>query len=134
MDKRTTVIETNDERSIGQAIWRGTLCRCPHCGKGKMFRAYLKVADECSVCGEELKYHRADDFPPYIAITIVGHIIIFLMLHMDMEYRIEPMTYMITMIPLAIVLSLAMLPSIKGAIVGWQWASRMYGFGAVRTD
>lgn len=134
MDKRTTVIETNDERSIGQAIWRGTLCRCPHCGKGKMFWAYLKVADECSVCGEELKYHRADDFPPYIAITIVGHIIIFLMLHMDMEYRIEPMTYMITMIPLAIVLSLAMLPSIKGAIVGWQWASRMYGFGAVRTD
>lgn len=121
---------TLDQRSTAQAIWRGMLCKCPHCGKGKMFRAYLKVADECDVCGEELNHHRADDFPPYIAITIVGHIIVFLMLHMDMTYDVQPITYVITMIPLAIVLPLAILPSTKGAIVGLQWATRMYGFGA----
>jgi len=121
---------TLENRSVGQAMWRGTLCKCPHCGKGKMFRAYLKVADQCDVCGEELKHHRADDFPPYIAITIVGHIIIFLMLHMDMTYHVQPVTYVIIMIPLAIVLPLAILPSTKGSIVGLQWATRMYGFGA----
>jgi uncharacterized protein (DUF983 family) len=124
---------TLETRSIGRAMWRGTLCRCPHCGQGKMFRAYLKVAEECNVCGEELNHHRADDFPPYIAITIVGHIIIFLMLHMDMAYRVEPITYVWTMVPLAIVLPLAMLPSIKGSIVGLQWANRMYGFGPSRS-
>ncbi len=118
-----------EQRSVGQAMWRGTLCRCPHCGKGKKFRAYLTVVDQCEVCGEELNHHRADDFPPYIAITIVGHIIVFLMLHMDMTYRVEPMTYILSMIPLAIILPLIMLPSIKGAIVGLQWANRMYGFG-----
>lgn len=126
--------KTLDQRSVGQAMWRGALCRCPHCGKGKMFRAYLKVADECNVCGEELNHHRADDFPPYIAITIVGHIIIFLMLHLDMEYHVQPITYVYTMIPLAIVLPLAMLPSIKGAIVGLQWANRMYDFGTGQKD
>lgn len=123
-----------EHRSVGQAMWRGALCRCPHCGKGKMFRAYLKVADECSVCGEELDHHRADDLPPYIAIVIVGHIIVFLMLHMDMSYRIEPMTYILTMVPLAVLLPLLMLPSIKGAIVGLQWANRMYGFGTGQKD
>ncbi|WIY54393.1 DUF983 domain-containing protein [Devosia sp. YIM 151766] len=123
---------THDERSLGRGMWRGTLCRCPHCGQGKMFRSYLKVADQCGVCGEELNHHRADDFPPYIAITIVGHIIIFLMLHMDMTYRVEPLTYLITMIPLAIILPLIMLPPIKGSIVGLQWANRMYGFGPSR--
>lgn len=121
---------TLENRSVAQAMWRGTLCKCPHCGKGRMFRAYLKVADQCDVCGEELNHHRADDFPPYIAITIVGHIIIFLMLHMDMTYHVQPITYVITMIPLAIVLPLAILPSTKGSIVGLQWATRMYGFGA----
>ena len=126
--------DTLDDRSVGRAMWRGTLCRCPHCGKGKMFRSYLKVADQCEVCGEELNHHRADDFPPYIAITIVGHIIIFLMLHMDMAYKVEPITYVYTMIPLAIVLPLAMLPSIKGAIVFLQWANRMYGFGTGQRD
>ncbi|MEQ9636445.1 MAG: DUF983 domain-containing protein [Devosia marina] len=123
-----------DERSVPNAMWRGTLCRCPHCGQGKMFRAYLKTAEQCDVCGEELSHHRADDFPPYIAITIVGHIIIFLMLHLDMSYHVQPITYVVTMVPLAIVLPLAMLPSIKGAIVGLQWANRMYGFGTGQRD
>ncbi|KKB09505.1 zinc-finger protein [Devosia chinhatensis] len=130
----TDQAKTLEERSVGRAMWRGTLCRCPHCGQGKMFRAYLKVADQCDVCGEELNHHRADDFPPYIAITIVGHIIVFLMLHMDMSYRVEPITYIWTMVPLAIVLPLAILPSIKGAIVGLQWANRMYGFGSGQKD
>ncbi|MGV3573663.1 MAG: DUF983 domain-containing protein [Devosia sp.] len=127
MNKNATTLEN---RSVALAMWRGTLCKCPHCGQGKMFRAYLKVADQCDVCGEELKHHRADDFPPYIAITIVGHIIVFLMLHLDMTYQVQPITYVVTMIPLAIVLPLAILPSTKGAIVGLQWATRMYGFGA----
>jgi uncharacterized protein (DUF983 family) len=131
MTEQTRVLE---QRSVGQAMWRGALCRCPHCGKGKMFRSYLKVVDHCEICGEELNHHRADDFPPYIAITIVGHIIIFLMLHMDMSYKVEPITYVWTMVPLAIILPLAMLPSIKGAIVGLQWANRMYGFGTGQKD
>lgn len=123
-----------EQRSIGRAMWRGALCRCPHCGQGKMFRAYLKVVDQCEVCGEELNHHRADDFPPYIAIMIVGHVIIFLMLHLDMTYHIQPVTYLLSMIPLAIVMPLAMLPSIKGSIVGLQWATRMYGFGTGQRD
>ena len=126
--------KTLQNRSVGQAMWRGALCRCPHCGKGRMFRAYLKVADQCEVCGEQLNLHRADDLPPYVAITIVGHIIVFLMLHLDMTYKVQPMTYVLSMIPLAIILPLAMLPSIKGAIVGLQWANHMYGFGTWQRD
>lgn len=130
----TTELNVAEDRNTGRAMWRGALCRCPHCGQGKMFRRYLKVADQCDVCGEELDHHRADDFPPYIAITIVGHIIIFLMLHMDMTYHVQPITYVLTMVPLAILLPLAILPSIKGSIVGLQWANRMYGFGTGQHD
>jgi Uncharacterized protein conserved in bacteria len=130
----TEQTRTLDQRSVGKAMWRGALCRCPHCGQGRMFRAYLKVADRCDVCGEELNHHRADDFPPYIAIMIVGHLLVGIMLHMDMVWHVSPMTYLLSMVPLAIVLPLAMLPSIKGAIVGLQWANRMYGFGTGQPD
>ncbi|HHY48292.1 MAG TPA: DUF983 domain-containing protein [Alphaproteobacteria bacterium] len=93
-----------------------------------MFRSYLKVNDRCPVCSEELFHHRADDMPPYLSIVIVGHIIVFLMLELSMHTTIEPIWYLVTMVPLAVVLPLAMLPSIKGAVVGLQWANRMHGF------
>lgn len=117
-----------EKRAVWPAVRNGLMCKCPKCGKGSMFRAYLKVADTCAACGEALHHHRADDAPPYIAIVIVGHILIGAMLHMEMTWKIDPITYLYTMVPLAVVMPLAMLPSIKGAIVGLQWANRMHGF------
>jgi uncharacterized protein (DUF983 family) len=123
------IIADTAPRSLAKAVWNGLKLRCPHCGKGRLFRAYLKVADTCEACGEELHHHRADDFPPYISIVIVGHLIVGLMLHLEMAYQdVAPWVYMVTMLPAAIVLPLAFLPSIKGAVVGLQWANKMYGF------
>ncbi len=121
-----------EKRNVGQAVLRGVSLKCPHCGEGHMFRAYLKVADTCDHCGEELLHHRADDFPPYIAIMIVGHVLVGLMLHMEMAWHVNPQVYLYTMVPLAIILPLAILPSVKGAVVGLQWANNMYGFNAAR--
>lgn len=122
------------KRSVGKAVWNGMKLRCPHCGKGRLFRAYLKVADKCEACGEELFHHRADDFPPYLSIVLVGHVIVGLMLHLEMEYTISPMWYLATMVPIAVILPLITLPSIKGAVVGLQWANRMHGFDPKHRD
>ena len=122
-------IEDFDKRNVWQAIGRGLMCRCPKCGEGKLFRAYLKVNDTCPVCGEELSHHRADDLPPYLSIVLVGHLLIFAMLDIEISHPdLNPMWYVATLIPLAIVLPLALLPSIKGGVVGLQWANRMHGF------
>jgi len=53
---------------------------------------------------------------------------------MEMTMMVSPITYLYTMVPLAIILPLLMLPSIKGAIVGLQWANGMYGFGTGQKD
>lgn len=121
-------IAAQDKRDVSRAIWNGARLKCPHCGKGHMFTGYLKVADSCDVCGEELKHHRADDGPPYIAIMIVGHLLVGIMLHMEIAMQVNPLTYLYTIVPLAVILPLAMLPSIKGGLVGLQWANLMHGF------
>lgn len=121
-------VEARTERDLWQAIGRGVRCRCPNCGKGRLFRGYLKVADHCDACGEAFHYHRADDLPPYLTIVIVGHILVGLMMHMEMTWHVNPTVYLYTMLPLAVILPLAMLPSVKGAVVGLQWANRMHGF------
>lgn len=121
-------------RSMPQAIMRGLMCRCPNCGKGKLFRAYLKVNDNCPECGQELFHHRADDFPPYIVIFIIGHLLVGVMLHLEMTHSAPPWVYLATMLPLAVILPLIMLPSIKGGVVGLQWAAGMHGFDATVRD
>ena len=123
-----------EPRVVWQAVWNGIKRRCPNCGKGKLFRAYLKVADTCSNCGEELKWHKADDMPPYIAIIIVGHIIIGLMMEQESVAPQAPWVYLASMVPLALILPLAMLPSIKGGVVGLQWANYMHGFDPTHRD
>ena len=122
------VAMTTEKRSMGRAMLNGMKLRCPHCGQGHLFTSYLKVADHCDVCGEEFFHHRADDFPPYIAIFVTGHLIIGLMLEMEFHLQIEPWMYAVTLVPLALIIPLATLPSIKGAVVGMQWAARMHGF------
>lgn len=117
-------------RELMPAVLNGMRCRCPRCGEGRLFRSYLKVSDTCASCGEELFHHRADDMPPYIAIIVVGHLLVGALLHLEMTMAVDPWMYMVTLVPLALILPLAMLPSIKGAVVGLQWANRMHGFDA----
>lgn len=117
------------DRSVRRAIGHGIRCKCPRCGQGRLFRSYLKIADKCDVCGQDFSGHRADDLPAYVAITIVGHILVVGLMHFQMSgEEIAPWVYLAWLVPLAIILPLAMLPSIKGAIVGLQWAQHMHGF------
>ena len=126
--------EDVDPRPFWPAVLNAMRCRCPRCGKGKLYYGYLKVVHNCSVCGEELYHHRADDFPPYLSIMIVGHILVFVMLDMEIRGYANPMLYLVIFIPLAIILPLAILPSIKGFVVALQWSKRMHGFALAQPD
>ncbi|MGH6866251.1 MAG: DUF983 domain-containing protein [Methyloceanibacter sp.] len=115
-------------RPVLRSILRGTCLRCPACGIGAMFRRYLKVSDACPRCHEALHHHRADDAPPYFTITIVGHIVVGLVLAVEMAYRPPLWLHAALWLPLTVILALLILPPVKGALVGLQWALLMHGF------
>ena len=116
------------KRELWPAIVNGLRCRCPRCGMGRLYRKYLKVADRCSSCDLELGRAQADDLPAYIAITIVGHILVIGLFHFQGDGGgVPPWVYLVGMSFAAVVLPLASLPSIKGAVVGLQYANRMHG-------
>lgn len=50
----------------------GLKCRCPRCGKGKLFAGLLNMADKCSVCGLDYKFVDTGDGPAVFAIFILG--------------------------------------------------------------
>ena len=115
-------------RHLMRAMWRGFRGCCPNCGRGKLFRAFLKVVDRCEVCGSELFHQRADDAPPYFVILITGHIVVPLALIVETELGPPLWVHAVIWGPLTLALALALLQPVKGAIVGWQWATYMHGF------
>lgn len=119
---------TVPDRPLLRALTRGFAGRCPECGSGRLFRAFLKIADRCPQCGCELHHHRADDAPPYFVILIVGHIVVPLVLTVEVALRPPLWVHMALWVPATLVLALLLLPRVKGAIVGLQWALRMHGF------
>src|SRR5262245_26290429 len=117
-----------EKRDVWAAIKRGLRGRCPRCGEGKLFCAFLKVGTNCSVCGLDFTPHRADDLPAYLVIVIVGHIVVPLALSVETNFSPPVWLQLSIYLPLTLVLSLALLQPVKGAVVGFQWAMRMHGF------
>ncbi|RAZ77380.1 DUF983 domain-containing protein [Mesorhizobium atlanticum] len=116
-------------RPLWTAIKRGLLGRCPHCGKGKLFHAFVKSVDKCEVCGEELHHHRADDLPAYLVIVIVGHIVVGSFMAVEATTTLSNLQHALIWVPLTIILAVALLQPVKGAVIGLQWALYMHGFG-----
>ena len=116
-------------RSVWQAMVNGLRQRCPDCGKGQVFRKYIKVNHTCDACGLELHHQRADDAPPYFTMLIVLHFVLSGMLTVEQVYSPATWVQLTIWMPIALVSALWLLPRVKGALIGIQWARQMHGFG-----
>jgi uncharacterized protein (DUF983 family) len=123
-----------EKRSIWTALKRGFRGRCPRCGEGKLFRAFLKTADHCSACGQDFTPHRADDLPAYLVIVIVGHFVVPLALMIETNYSPPIALQLAIYLPLTFIASLVLLQPVKGAVVAVQWALRMHGFDELNPE
>ena len=120
--------QARNDRSVWQAMARGFTGRCPHCGQGKLFSRYLKVADECEACGEAYHHHRADDLPAYLVIFVVGHLVVGLFMGAEQLFELSTWGHLAIWVPVTIASCLLLIQPTKGAVVGLQWALRMHGF------
>ncbi len=124
----TTAPPNLPKRPAGTSLQRGFFGYCPACGRGRMFRAFLKVADHCPACGEALHHHQADDAPAYFVILIVGHLVVPLALIVEIAWSPPYWLHAAIWLPLTAGLAIGLLQPIKGATVGWQWSHYMHGF------
>lgn len=123
-----TSTDERGARDTRRSMLRGAALRCPACGTGKLLSGYLSVNDHCPNCGEALHHQRADDGPAYLTILLVSHLAAPLLLWVFVAYRPSAVSMLIAFSLGVVVASLALLPRIKGAMIGFQWARRMHGF------
>jgi uncharacterized protein (DUF983 family) len=122
MAKRNIV--TSDERKpVLRSLWRGLARHCPNCGEGSIFSGYLKVEAHCAACGHNNAQYPADDAAPYFTIFIAGHILIPLLLITDRHWEAATSTIELAIfLPLTALLTLALLPFVKGGVIGVEYA------------
>lgn len=110
--------------STGETLFLGLKGRCPRCGAGSVFTGYLKVADRCQVCGLGLAGHDTGDGPVVPAILILGGVIVFAALGLELISALPLWVHAVIWFPVAIVSTMAVLPPLKGISIAMQFRFR----------
>ena len=100
---------------------RGCRGRCPNCGEGRLFKAYLKVDPICAHCGHDNGRYPADDSPPYFTILIVGHLVVAPLLAFPLIWTLPTGLMLAIILPALAGLTLGFLPIVKGGVIGVLW-------------
>ena len=101
----------------------GLACRCPRCGKGKLFTGAfsLDVVERCETCGLGLKFVDFGDGPAVFAILILGVVILGGALFV--EFRMNPpfWVHILLWVPITLVVAFGLLRPLKGVLVALQY-------------
>src|SRR5207302_2308863 len=67
-------------------IAAGLACRCPRCGKGKLFQGFLDLRPRCDECGLDYSFADSGDGPAVFVILLAGFIVVFAALIVEFLY------------------------------------------------
>jgi len=106
--------------TLTEAIVRGLACKCPRCGRGRLFKGFLDVAPACGTCGLDYGFTDAGDGPAIFIILIAGFIVVFIALIIEVKY--EPPYWLEALISVPMVLAATLLPlrSTKSLLISLQ--------------
>jgi uncharacterized protein (DUF983 family) len=116
---------------LAPALVRGARGRCPRCGAAALFRKWLKPVDTCAHCRCDWSAQQADDFPAYIGIFVVGHLLAPVVIAMIGSWGLSAWLTLAIILPVAVAMLLAMLQPTKGAVIAFLW---WHGIGAFRQE
>jgi len=105
-------------------IRAGLLCRCPNCGKGRLFSGFLKVVDTCAVCGFDFTRLNTGDGAAIFVMQIAGGIVVFSALFVEIAWSPPMWVHLVIFLPLVLILSLGLMRPGKGAMIALQVRNR----------
>jgi len=107
--------------TVPRAIRAGLLCRCPRCGKGKLFAGFLTPRPRCEVC--ELDYGFADsgDGPAVFIMFFAGFIVVGAALVTEALYHPPYWVHAALWVPLILIVTLGPLRPMKGMMIALQY-------------
>lgn len=120
--------------SLSGAIRAGLSCRCPRCGRGKLFQGFLTLPPRCPVCGLDFGFADAGDGPAVFIMFLAGFIVVGAALVTEALYHPPYWVHAVLWLPLILILTLGPLRPMKGLMIALQYhhkaAEGRFGGGA----
>ncbi|MEW6639340.1 MAG: DUF983 domain-containing protein [Pseudomonadota bacterium] len=111
---------TNDNRAVSPFV-AGITCKCPRCGKGKLFAGFLRLASRCEVCGLDYTFIDAGDGPAVFIIMIAGFIVVGAALVVEIKYQPPFWVHAALWLPLILATTLLPMRSMKSLLIALQY-------------
>src|ERR1700726_1391449 len=99
----------------------GLMCRCPRCGKGKLFAGFLTLAPKCERCGLDYSFADAGDGPAVFVILFAGFVVVGAALGTGVRYQPPFWVHAALWLPLILLRTLAPLRWMKGVLIPLQY-------------
>src|SRR5206468_4237956 len=110
--------------SIAAAALR---CRCPRCGRGRLFTGLLAVRPVCEACGLDLSAQDAGDGPAVFVILILGALVVGLAIWVEIVFAPPIWVQMLLWLPVTLGGAILMLRPLKAALIALQYRHRELG-------
>lgn len=109
------------------ALLRGAQRRCPRCGVGPLFAAYLTRVDACTHCGADFEGLDAADGPAWLTIGIVTPLILTLLLVLEKYATLSGFAEGSILVAATILAATILLPVAKDVFLAGLWLMRESG-------
>jgi uncharacterized protein (DUF983 family) len=102
-------------------IIAGFACRCPRCGKGRLYAGFLTLAPRCEACGLDYGFMDSGDGPAIFVIMIAGAIVVTAALITEVKYQPPFWVHAVLWLPLTLAVTLWPLRAIKSLLIALQF-------------
>jgi uncharacterized protein (DUF983 family) len=99
----------------------GLMCRCPRCGKGRLFGGFLTLAPRCDVCGLDYAAMDSGDGPAVFIIFFAGFIVVGSALIVEALYQPPFWVHALLWGPLILLTTIGPLRPMKGLMIALQY-------------
>lgn len=105
-------------------IRTGLACRCPRCGRGRLFSGFLNLRPRCDVCGLDYNFADAGDGPAVFVILLAGFVVVACALIVEVKYAPPLWMHAMLWLPLIVLTTLLPLRPMKGLMIALQYHHR----------
>jgi uncharacterized protein (DUF983 family) len=99
----------------------GLACRCPACGKGRLYDGFLTLAPRCEACGLDYGFMDSGDGPAIFVIMIAGAIVVTAALITEVKYQPPFWVHAALWLPLTLLVTLWPLRAVKSLLIALQF-------------